>query len=191
MVTDSTSGRAVSRACVCAPTRRMSSPRPGIRRPSYNGAPAMSASVAFKKTKAMSGSRLALYLPRTFARPRPVRVVNFPAPQRARARMPASLDGAPKTLSVRGQRRSAALIVVRLRALRAVMLFVWVRDLADVDDREQHEDEGLHESHEQTERHDEDGQQQSVGRETEDRPQNLLVAEEVAEQTYAERHRAH
>src|SRR5919107_1555347 len=175
----------------------MISPPPGIRRPSYNGAPAVSAS-RLQNAKAMLTGVASPARPRPEvgrAGPRgqvPTYTLRRDArgPRVARAARPARLPLKEKLLRVLGQREDAALLFqVRVLAFGPVMLLVVVRDLADVDDREQHEDEGLHERDEDAEGHDERGQ--DPAHEAEDGAENLLVAEEVAEQAYAERERAH
>src|SRR5437588_997829 len=145
----------------------MSSPPPGIRRPSYNGAPAISASTAFKTRKPIPRTPTAL-LPTAGAESRaacPKSSLSKPAPQRARARLArAARRRAPsrKLLRVLRQREDAALLFeVRVLPAAVVLLRVRrVRDLADVDDREQHEDERLHEGHEDAEAHQRHGQQE-------------------------------
>src|ERR1700750_1325449 len=94
-----------------------------------------------------------------------------------------------KLLRVLGQRHHAAVFCNAPVLLAVMLLFVMMRDLADVYDREQHEYEGLHERNEDAQGHDERGQNPPY--KTGDCAENLFVAEEVSEETYAERERAH
>jgi len=77
------------------------SPASGIRRPSYNGAPAWASTLCFQISKAMTGALLLCYSSALASRPH-FEKFNYDALQRARARLPAPLKA--RKAEARGQR---------------------------------------------------------------------------------------
>ena len=75
----------------------------------------------------------------------------------------------------------------------SVLVMRWMRDLADINHRKKDEDESLNEGDEQSKRHQEHRNAPvSVGRlQARNALNHLLISEHVAEETDAERHRAH